>query len=144
MASSLITKVISALQAVTAPDDTDLIPVGTNGGAVMKKLTFANLVSSLKSKLGIDELITKATNPAVIVMGKGTQSVTVSAHSAVNTTNYIVSPTIPTGYKELFYFLKTNGNGSVVPTSNNSPWICNTSTSSASVTVDKYIVCVRK
>lgn len=143
MANSLITEAISALQAVTSPTDTDLIPVGTGGGAAMKKLTFANLVSSLRSKLGIDELTTKATNLVVIVIGKGTQSATVSAHSAVNTTSYIVSPTIPSGYKELFYFLKTNGNGSVVPTSNNSPWICNTSTNSASVTVDKYVVCVR-
>nr|DAV21407.1 MAG TPA: hypothetical protein [Caudoviricetes sp.] len=142
--ASLKTEALSTLASVTTPADTDLLPVGTGGGAIMKKLTFANLVSSLKSKLGIDELITKATNPVVIVTGKGTQSVTVSAHSAVNTTNYIVSPAIPTGYKELFYFLKTNGNGSVVPTSNNSSWICNTSTSSASVTVDKYIVCVRK
>lgn len=144
MANSLITEAISALQAVTSPADTDLIPVGTGGGATMKKLTFANLVSLLKSKFGIDDLTTKVTNPVVVVTGKGTQSVTVSAHSAVNTANYIVSPTIPSGYKELFYFLKTNGNGSVVPTSNNSSWICNTSTSSASVTVDKYVVCVRK
>lgn len=142
--ASLKTEALSTLVSVTTLADTDLLPVGTGGGAIMKKLTFANLVSSLKSKLGIDELITKATNPVVIVTGKGTQSVTVSAHSAVNTTNYIASPTIPTGYKELFYFLKTNGNGSVVPTSNNSSWICNTSTDSASVTVDKYIVCVRK
>lgn len=55
--NSLITEALSTLQAVTSPADTDLIPVGTSNGETMKKLTFANLVSSLKSKLKIEDTI---------------------------------------------------------------------------------------
>lgn len=53
MANSLITEAISALQAVTSPADTDLIPVGTGGGKALKKLTWANLITAIRKALGI-------------------------------------------------------------------------------------------
>lgn len=53
MANSLITKAISALQAITSPADTDLIPVGTGGGNELKKLTWSNLITAIRKALGI-------------------------------------------------------------------------------------------
>lgn len=47
MASTIVTKTISSLDAVTSPADTDLLPVGTSSGATLKKLTIANLKSKI-------------------------------------------------------------------------------------------------
>ena len=56
MANSFTTEALSTLASVATPADTDLLPVGTGGGNVLKKLTWSNLVTTLKSALGIETI----------------------------------------------------------------------------------------
>lgn len=60
--ASLKTDALSTLAAVTSPSDTDLLPVGTGGGNTLKKLTWANLVASIKTALGIGTIDTAITD----------------------------------------------------------------------------------
>nr|DAG30486.1 MAG TPA: hypothetical protein [Caudoviricetes sp.] len=57
MAESLKTILMSALTAKATPAETDTMIVGE--GNVLKKITFSQLITWLKEKLGINELNTK-------------------------------------------------------------------------------------
>lgn len=82
MADSLKTQVLSALTALTTPDDSDLFAVGTSNGGTMKKITFTNLFNAIKSKLGITNgyVLLEATTVNVTApstaAGKSTSAVT--------------------------------------------------------------------
>ena len=54
--ASFTTEVLSALASVVTLTDTDLLPVGTESGGILKKLTWANLIVALKSALGIETI----------------------------------------------------------------------------------------
>lgn len=60
MAESLKTILMSALTAKATPAETDTMIVGE--GNVLKKITFSQLFTYLKDKLGINTLNTKLTN----------------------------------------------------------------------------------
>lgn len=60
MAESLKTILMSALAAKATPAETDTMIVGE--GNVLKKITFSQLFTYLKDKLGINTLNTKLTN----------------------------------------------------------------------------------
>lgn len=53
MANTVVTKPMNELPEVTIPQDTDLLPVGTNQAAVMKKMTFLSLINWIDSKFKI-------------------------------------------------------------------------------------------
>lgn len=54
--ASFTTEVLSALASAITPADTDLLPVGTGSGSILKNLTWTNLIVALKSALRIETI----------------------------------------------------------------------------------------
>ena len=69
MAESLKTILMSALTAKATPAETDTMIVGE--GNVLKKITFSQLFTYLKDKLGINTLNTKITFVNQVYKGTG-------------------------------------------------------------------------
>lgn len=70
MAESLKTILMSALTAKATPAETDTMIVG--GGNVLKKITFSQLFTYLKDKLGINTLNTNLTTNISVAHALGT------------------------------------------------------------------------
>lgn len=80
MANSLKTDALSSLQAATSLQDTDLVPVGADSGATLKKMTAANLRKALFTFSGTGYVLLEATTVNVTApstaAGKSTGAVT--------------------------------------------------------------------
>lgn len=99
MAESLKTILMSALTAKATPAETDTMIVGE--GNVLKKITFSQLFTYLKDKLGINSLNTKLTDLIVIKsyqMSTGTTAAT-SAGTEANITLEGYTPIAITGFQ---------------------------------------------
>lgn len=84
--ASIKTDALSKLESVEEPADIDLIPVGTGGGNVLKKLTVANMITWLKEKIGIADSLTASRVLVSDVSGKITAS-SVAAENIMNKAN---------------------------------------------------------
>ncbi len=88
MANSLKTDALSSLQAATSLQNTDLIPVGTDSGATLKKMTAANLKKALFGFSGTGYILLDATTVNVSApsteAGKSTSAVTTTFSKNAN------------------------------------------------------------
>lgn len=123
MADYYVTKKITALTENSAMADEDLMSLGNGGTASLRKITWANIIKSIKSKLGIgdkslsgigdgtitgaisqlntgklnfsDILMKTVANPASVTngYGEGTVSVALSGYKAIGIAGWSISNT---------------------------------------------------
>ena len=102
MATEYQTKKVTELTEDTAGHSTDLLLVGDNGGAILKKMTFATLGNWIKDRLavltynfntGVSDLVTAINN---LSQPTGTITYTCNCAGYVTSSSTTIGTTIPT------------------------------------------------
>ena len=107
MAESLKTVLMSALTSKATPAESDTLIVGE--GNVLKKITFSQLFTYLKDKLGINTLNTKTAN----IIYTWVTSKTFESISVGNSSEWYVSVPAKAGYTRFAVLVqKVSGSGS--------------------------------
>lgn len=118
---------INQLTSQTTLQDTDYFIVG---GDDAKKIT----VAQMKEALGINSLNTNMNNIKndmgdliKVVTQTGPHTFALDAYTSIEASSHVTLPKLD-GYTRLIYFLKPNGNPSIIAAGPNTNWVTNTST----------------
>ena len=158
MADEITTKKVENLSENTEPADADVFLFGSGGTNAIKKIKWSNIFAKLRNLLfannctttqagyGLDARQGKALKDEIdkintnmnnikndmgdlikVVTQTGPHTFALDAHTSIEASSHVTLPKLD-GYTRLIYFLKPNGNPSIIAAGPNTNWVTNTST----------------